>query len=74
MPDEKPGEDERMIRDAARAQAQEKFPVNVAVPEDKIDRDVFHEMGEPGLIGITLREAFGCANVRHVAYDERYGA
>jgi hypothetical protein len=64
MLDEKLSEDERMIRDIGRAHARERLPLSVtaAVLKNKVDRDVFHEMGEFGLTGLTLREAFGCAN------------
>src|SRR5579872_5195489 len=63
-------EDERMIRDTARAYAQDKLlpRVTKAYLEEKVDRDIFHEMGELGLIGITLPEEYGCANASYVAY------
>src|SRR6516164_7765775 len=56
MLDEQLTEDERMVRDTARAYAQDKLlpRVNKAYLEEKVDRDIFHEMGELGLIGITL--------------------
>ncbi len=56
MLDEQLTEDERMIRDTARAYAQDKLlpRVTKAYLEEKVDRDIFHEMGELGLIGITL--------------------
>src|SRR6202795_677538 len=70
MLDEQLTEDERMIRDTARAYAQDKLlpRVTKAYLEEKVDRDIFHEMGELGLIGITLPEEFGCANAGYVAY------
>ena len=57
-------EDERMIRDTARAYAQEKLlpRVTQAYIEEKTDREIFNEMGELGLIGVTLPEEYGCAN------------
>src|SRR6266498_3762386 len=68
--DEQLTEDERMIRDTARAYAQDKLlpRVTKAYLEEKVDRDIFHEMGELGLIGITLPEEYGCANASYVAY------
>ena len=59
-----------MIRDTARAYAQDKLlpRITKAYLEEKIDRDIFHEMGELGLIGITLPEEYGCANASYVAY------
>ena len=63
-------EDERMIRDTARAYAQEKLLPRVAEAylEEKTDRAIFNEMGELGLIGVTLPEEYGCANASYVAY------
>lgn len=48
MRDDQLTEDERMIRDAARAYAQDKLPPRVtkAYLEEKADRDIFNEMGE----------------------------
>src|SRR5450756_1254026 len=61
MLDEQLTEDERMIRDTARAYAQDKLAPRItkAYLEEKVDRDIFHEMGELGLIGITLPEEYG---------------
>ena len=63
-------EDERMIRDTARSYAQEKLLPRVmqAYLEEKTDREIFREMGELGLIGVTLPEEYGCANASYVAY------
>src|SRR5436309_3474803 len=63
-------EDERMIRDTARAYAQEKLlpRVTQAYLEEKTDREIFREMGEIGLIGVTFPEEYGCANAGYVAY------
>ena len=60
MLDEQLTEDERMIRDTARAYAQDKLMPRItkAYLEEKVDRDIFHEMGELGLIGITLPEEY----------------
>ena len=63
-------EDERMIRDTARAYAQDKLlpRVSDAYLNEHTDREIFNEMGELGLIGITLPEDYGCANASYVAY------
>jgi glutaryl-CoA dehydrogenase len=63
-------EDERMIRDTARQYAQEKLlpRVTQAYLEEKTDREIFREMGELGLIGVTFPEEYGCANAGYVAY------
>src|SRR4051794_17881843 len=68
--DEQLTEDERMVRDTARAYAQDKLLPRVAKAylEEKTDREIFNEMGELGLIGITLPEEYGCANAGYVAY------
>jgi len=63
-------EDERMIRDTAHAYAQDKLQPRIvnAYLEEKTDREIFNEMGELGLIGVTLPEQYGCANASYVAY------
>lgn len=63
-------DDERMIRDTARAYAQEKLQPRVieAYREEKTDRGIFNEMGELGLLGVTLPEDYGCAGASYVAY------
>src|SRR5205814_3407645 len=64
-------EDERLIRDTARAYAQDKLAPRIvkAYLEEKTDREIFNEMGELGLIGITLPEEYGCDNASYVAYS-----
>ncbi|MGC2777334.1 MAG: acyl-CoA dehydrogenase [Bradyrhizobium sp.] len=68
--DDQLGEDERLIRDTARAYAQEKLAPRIveAYLEEKTDRAVFHEMGALGLLGITLPEQYGGAGASYVAY------
>lgn len=68
--DEQLTDDERMIRDSARAYAQDKLlpRVNEAYLEEKTDRSIFNEMGELGLLGVTLPEDYGCAAASYVAY------
>jgi glutaryl-CoA dehydrogenase len=63
-------DDERMIRDSARAYAQDKLlpRVNEAYLEEKTDRSIFNEMGALGLLGVTLPEDYGCAGASYVAY------
>ncbi|MBB4264252.1 alkylation response protein AidB-like acyl-CoA dehydrogenase [Bradyrhizobium sp. CIR3A] len=55
--DEQLTEDERMVRDTARAYAQDKLlpRVTKAYLEEKTDREIFNEMGELGLIGSRCR-------------------
>ena len=68
--DEQLTEDERMIRDTARAYAQDKLLPRVvdAYLNEKTDREIFNEMGALGLIGVTLPEEYGCADASYVAY------
>jgi glutaryl-CoA dehydrogenase len=63
-------EDERMIRDTARDYAQEQLMPRVteAYAKEKTDREIFNEMGQLGLLGVTLPEDYGCANAGYVAY------
>jgi glutaryl-CoA dehydrogenase len=62
-------EEERMVRDSARAYCQEKLMPRVteAHRHEKHDRGVFAEMGALGFLGPTI-EGYGCAGVNHVAY------
>jgi glutaryl-CoA dehydrogenase len=62
-------EDERMVRDSARAYCQEKLMPRVleAHRHEKFDPAVFREMGALGFLGSTL-EGYGCAGVNHVSY------
>ncbi len=64
------GEDERMIRDAAREYCQERLMPRVleANREEKFDREIMHEFGELGLLGATLPEEYGCAGASYTAY------
>ncbi|MDA3887512.1 MAG: acyl-CoA dehydrogenase [Allgaiera sp.] len=63
-------EDERMMRDAARAYAQEKLQPRVieAFREEKTDPAIFAEMGAMGLLGITVPEEYGGIGAGYVAY------
>jgi glutaryl-CoA dehydrogenase len=62
-------EDERMVRDSARAWCQDKLMPRVteAHRHEKFDRSVYNEMGALGFLGPTI-EGYGCAGVSHVAY------
>ena len=63
-------DDERMIRDAAHAYAQDKLQPRIldAYAQEKTDREIFDEMGETGLLGVTLPEEFGGSGASYVAY------
>jgi glutaryl-CoA dehydrogenase len=62
--------DERMIRDSARAYAQDKLLPRIidAYREERTDRAIFDEMGSLGLLGVTLPEDYGCAGASYVSY------
>jgi glutaryl-CoA dehydrogenase len=63
-------EDERMVRDAARAYCQDKLMPRVqeAFRHEKTDRAIFNEMGELGLLGPTISETYGGAGLNYVSY------
>ncbi len=63
-------EDERLIRDTASAFAREKLQPRIvdAYQNETSDRSIFNEMGEFGLLGVTLPETYGCAGASYVAY------
>ena len=63
-------EDERLIKDAARAYAQEKLlsRVKQAYRDESFNREIMNEMGELGLLGPTLPEKYGCSDVNYVSY------
>ena len=63
-------DEEKMIRDIARTYAQGKLMPRIlkAYAEEITDREIFNEMGELGLIGATLSEAYGGAGASYVAY------
>ncbi len=60
---------ERMIRDAARAYCQEKLMPRVleANRHERFDREIMNEFGELGFLGSTI-DGYGCAGVNHVSY------
>ncbi len=63
-------EEERMLRDAARAYAQEKLQPRViaAYRDETTDPAIFREMGEMGLLGVTIPEEYGGLGASYVAY------
>ncbi|SEK79676.1 glutaryl-CoA dehydrogenase [Roseivivax marinus] len=63
-------EDERMIADSARAYAQEKLQTRVgpAFEGETVEPEIFAEMGEMGLLGVTLPEEYGGLGSSYVSY------
>ena len=68
--DDQLSDEERMIRDAARtfAQARLQPAVSEAYLQEKSDPGIFAELGELGLLGITLPAEYGCAGASYVSY------
>lgn len=63
-------EEERMVRDAARDYCQDRLLSRV---QEANRHEIFHveimqELGELGLLGSTLPEKYGCAEVNYVCY------
>lgn len=67
--EEQLNDEERMVRDSARAYCQDKLMPRVLLAhrQERFDREVFAEMGALGFLGSTL-EGYGCAGVNHVCY------
>ncbi len=63
-------EDERMVRDAARAYCQDKLAPRVleAFRHEKTDPQIFPEMGALGLLGPTIPEQYGGPGLNYVSY------
>ena len=63
-------EDERMVRDAAAEYAQGRLMPRIleAYRNETTDPSIFREMGELGLLGITIPEQYGGANLNYVSY------
>ncbi|MGL4812518.1 MAG: acyl-CoA dehydrogenase family protein, partial [Beijerinckiaceae bacterium] len=66
--DEQLTEEERMIRDMARSYAQDKLlpRVSDAYLTEKSEPGIFREMGEMGLLGVTVPEEYGGAGASYV--------
>ncbi|WP_420138500.1 acyl-CoA dehydrogenase [Sphingomonas sp.] len=64
------GEEEKMIRDTARAYAQDRLAPRVqeAYANEHTDRAIFDEMGQLGLLGVTLPEQYGGVGASYVSY------
>src|ERR1700684_3087278 len=63
-------EDERMVREAAAAYAQDKLQPRVleAFRHEKTDIEIFREMGELGRLRPTIPEEYGGPGLNYVAY------
>ncbi|MBO9476929.1 acyl-CoA dehydrogenase [Shimia sp. R11_0] len=63
-------EDERLVRDSARAYCDEKLAPRVtsAFENEETDPAIFAEMGEMGLLGTTIPEEYGGIGAGYVTY------
>jgi glutaryl-CoA dehydrogenase len=63
-------EEERMVRDSARAFAQDKLAPRVleAFRHERSDPSIFREMGALGLLGATIPDTYGGAGLNYVCY------
>jgi glutaryl-CoA dehydrogenase len=63
-------DDERAVRDAAAAYCQDRLASRVleAFRTETTDPAIFREMGELGLLGATIPEAYGGAGLNYVCY------
>ena len=68
--DDQLSDEERMLRDGARAYAQNKLLPRVveSFANEHTDPAIFREMGEMGLLGATIPQAYGGLEAGYVAY------
>lgn len=62
-------EEQRLVRDTARAYAQEKLTPRIqqAYRQEATDPEIFREMGALGLLGATI-SGYGCPGVDYISY------
>ena len=63
-------EEEHLIKSTAHDYAKSKLlpRVEEAFLDEVTDKEIFREMGELGLLGITIPEMYGCAGASYVSY------
>jgi glutaryl-CoA dehydrogenase len=68
--DQQLSDEERLIRDAAHEYCQSKLMPRIkeANRHEVFHREIMTELGELGLLGSTIPEAYGCAGVNYVSY------
>ena len=68
--EEQLSDEERMISESARAFATDRLLPRVAEAylEEKTDPEIFREMGQNGLLGVTLPEEYGGVGASYVSY------
>ena len=62
-------DDERLIQDTAARYCQDRLQPRIleANRQETVDRDIFYEMGELGMLGSTI-QGHGCAGLNYVCY------
>ena len=68
--DDQLSEEEGMIRDSAAAFAADKLAprIQAAYLNETVEPEIFREMGEAGLLGLTIPQEYGGAGAGYVAY------
>ncbi|MCB9140167.1 MAG: acyl-CoA dehydrogenase [Caldilineaceae bacterium] len=63
-------DEERMVRDAARDYCQDKLMPRIleANRNEEFDRNILYEMGDLGMLGVTIPEEYGAVGLNHVCY------
>ena len=67
--DQQLSDEQRMVRDSTRQYAQERLQpkIRVAFQNETSDPSIFREMGEMGLLGLTIN-GYGCAGMDYISY------
>ncbi|MBO66855.1 MAG: acyl-CoA dehydrogenase [Acidiferrobacteraceae bacterium] len=62
-------DDERLIQDTVARYCQDQLQPRIleANRQETVDRDIFYEMGELGMLGSTIK-GYGCAGLNYVCY------
>ena len=62
-------DEQRSVRDSAAQYAQAKLQprIRLAYQQEHTDIDIFREMGEMGLFGVTI-DGYGCAGLDYISY------
>ena len=68
--DQQLSDDERMIAEGARAFCADKLQPRVteAFETEKVEPEIFAEMGAQGLLGVTIPEEYGGIGANYVSY------
>jgi glutaryl-CoA dehydrogenase len=63
-------EEERLVRDSAHQYCQEKLMPRILLANrnEIFDREIMKEFGAMGLLGATIEEEYGCAEINYVSY------